>query len=307
MNFIKNFPPGFRFNPTAEDLLLYYLPRREKGELFGSFVQDVDMYGNEPWTLFDYNEQSVFYVFCDLKKIGKRVQRRAGSGTWMGQNNIDVKDRYGSIIGVDRYFNFKIKRGSHDDHGRWTMHEFAPVDERGYVLDDKVVCVIGHDTLISTKHSVCVTKKRKGRITFPTDEETSAKRQCMETTSPSSDLVVSEEAQSCLYGGVGVAAEQIDGLLLSDLFGPTHMFQGTQLGEETQSMETSSLSSASIVSELQSYLFSGVGVATEQIDEQRQTSSLIPSGAEAEAPPYFEFDNEGELWVCLNDLDPKDL
>ncbi|KAF5735271.1 hypothetical protein HS088_TW15G00772 [Tripterygium wilfordii] len=308
MDFINHLPPGYRFNPTAEDLLEFYLPRRQKGELFRPFVQDVDIYGNEPWTLFDYNQQSVFYVFSDLKKIGKRVQRRAGFGTWMGQNNIDVKDQYGNIIGVDRYFNFKIKGGSHDDHGRWTMHEFALVDERGNPLDDKVVCVIGHDTQISTKQSV-VSKKRKGRMTSPTDEETSTKTLCMETSSPSSDLVVSKEAQSCLYGGgVGVATEQIDGLLLSDLFEPTpYMFRGTQLGEERQSMDTSSPSSALIVSESQS---------TEQIDgslcfdpfdvlQGIHTSSLMPS--EAEPQPYFEFDNEGELWVCLDRRNPKGL
>ncbi|XP_038726256.1 NAC domain-containing protein 72-like [Tripterygium wilfordii] len=296
MDFINGLPPGFRFGPTAEDLLHFYLPRRLKGQLFRPFVQDVDIYGNEPWTLFDYNQHSIFYSFCDLKKIGKRVQRRAGSGTWMGQGNIEVNDRYGNIIGVDRFFNFKIKGASHDDHGRWTMHEFAPVDERGYPLDDKVVCVIGHDTQISTKQSV-VPKKRKERMTFQTDEETSTKKQCMETSSPSSDLVVSVEAQS--------ATQQIDGLLLSDLFDPMHMLQGTQLGDERQSMETSSPSSALKVSEPQS---------TEQIDgslrfdpfdvlQGTHSSSLIPS--EAEAQPSLEFDDEGELWVCLDDFYPK--
>lgn len=45
-------PPGFRFHPTEEELVLYYLKRRICGRRIKlRMIGDVDVYKLEPWEL----------------------------------------------------------------------------------------------------------------------------------------------------------------------------------------------------------------------------------------------------------------
>jgi No apical meristem (NAM) protein len=45
-------PPGFRFHPTDEELVLYYLKRKINGrEIEMEIIPEVDLYKCEPWDL----------------------------------------------------------------------------------------------------------------------------------------------------------------------------------------------------------------------------------------------------------------
>lgn len=45
-------PPGFRFFPTDEELITYYLARKAMDASFTSTaIRDVDLYKSEPWDL----------------------------------------------------------------------------------------------------------------------------------------------------------------------------------------------------------------------------------------------------------------
>lgn len=45
-------PPGFRFHPTDEELLLYYLKKKIAYEKFDlEVIRDVDLNKMEPWDL----------------------------------------------------------------------------------------------------------------------------------------------------------------------------------------------------------------------------------------------------------------
>ncbi|CAI7747394.1 unnamed protein product [Closterium sp. NIES-54] len=51
-NSSSSFPPGFRFRPTDEELLCYYLRRRVEGlPIAWNAIGDVDLYKSEPWEL----------------------------------------------------------------------------------------------------------------------------------------------------------------------------------------------------------------------------------------------------------------
>jgi hypothetical protein len=45
-------PPGFRFHPTDEELVAYYLKRKVSGRALESgVIAEVDLYKCEPWDL----------------------------------------------------------------------------------------------------------------------------------------------------------------------------------------------------------------------------------------------------------------
>ncbi|KAF5735207.1 hypothetical protein HS088_TW15G00707 [Tripterygium wilfordii] len=137
---LENLAAGYRFNPTAEELLMQYLcPRRSYMPVpcGDRIVKDVELYGKEnPWTLFgvtDESQECCFFVFTYLKKLSgengrprpnERKIRRAGSGVWTSRRVNDVKDSEGNVIGVDRYYFFSTGEDKKKNvHGRWTMHE----------------------------------------------------------------------------------------------------------------------------------------------------------------------------------------
>ncbi|XP_021288334.1 NAC domain-containing protein 67-like [Herrania umbratica] len=106
-------PPGFRFAPTDDQLILHYLSNKVKGELLPSeAVTDCEIYGHqdkEPWKIFSMTSPRKFYVFTKLKNKGKgkRIERTAGRGTWKGQRTDPVKDSDGNHIGFKKLFVFE--------------------------------------------------------------------------------------------------------------------------------------------------------------------------------------------------------
>lgn len=64
MNGQSQVPPGFRFHPTEEELLQYYLKKKvalEKIDL--DVIQDVDLNKLEPWDIQGCHS-SFFFFFC---------------------------------------------------------------------------------------------------------------------------------------------------------------------------------------------------------------------------------------------------
>jgi len=53
-------PPGFRFHPTDEELVAYYLERKITGRSIElDIIAEVDLYKCEPWDL----PGTLFYIF----------------------------------------------------------------------------------------------------------------------------------------------------------------------------------------------------------------------------------------------------
>ncbi|XP_038695398.1 transcription factor JUNGBRUNNEN 1-like [Tripterygium wilfordii] len=160
--------PGLRFHPTRQELALY-LERKIAGltllppNMNGIFDDCNDVYGdengkNEPWNVFgESTERDYFFVFTYLKNVShksKRINRKAGIGTWHGRTApSNVIDCDGKLIAFNRYFTFDVKGsgGAADasgiEHGHWTMHEFSLPDRQS--PGDLVLCVIGCNKMIS--------------------------------------------------------------------------------------------------------------------------------------------------------------
>ncbi|XWS13196.1 hypothetical protein CRYUN_Cryun36dG0016700 [Craigia yunnanensis] len=149
-------PDGYRFRPTQEEILSYYLKPAINGEpLSSGILIECDVYGEnrEPWKIFDKHAKESFWVFTKLKKKSKlRIDRTAGRGCWLGRSTKEIKTASGQLLGFDKYFTFTCKKDdmSSQGNGHWVMHEFSLRDEG---LSDYVVCEIKNkDVAVGLDH-----------------------------------------------------------------------------------------------------------------------------------------------------------
>jgi hypothetical protein len=76
-------PVGFRFQPTDEELVGFYLLNKVRGEDMGwDGIREIDIYGEKaPWEFCGGQEK--LYIFTRLKRLSKnRVARTAGGAVY---------------------------------------------------------------------------------------------------------------------------------------------------------------------------------------------------------------------------------
>ncbi|KAD5508214.1 hypothetical protein E3N88_15917 [Mikania micrantha] len=126
-------PPGFRFHPTEEELLHYYLRKKvayEKIDL--DVIRDVDLNKLEPWDIQEKckigsTPQNDWYFFSHKDKkypTGTRTNRATAAGFWKATGRDKVI--YSSVmrIGMRKTLVFYIGRAPHGQKSDWIMHEY---------------------------------------------------------------------------------------------------------------------------------------------------------------------------------------
>ncbi|KAI9181506.1 hypothetical protein LWI28_015629 [Acer negundo] len=165
---------GFRFLPTDEELVTYFLfnkifaPTYPFNDLEKLSVREGDLYGSQDprdiWNLYggdNLEDGQPLYFFTRLKKVscnGSRISRRVGSGTWAGEDSGDTITSQNYVVGVKKRFRYENKKSP--DNGAWIMHEFA-VDpsllRQHQKPEDIVLCRI-------KKNPVAEKKKKKREL-----------------------------------------------------------------------------------------------------------------------------------------------
>ncbi|XP_020089353.1 NAC domain-containing protein 76-like [Ananas comosus] len=144
-------PPGFRFHPTDEELLHYYLRKKVAFEAIDlDVIRVIDLNKLEPWDLKDKcrigtGPQNEWYFFSHKDKkypTGTRTNRATTAGFWKATGR-DKAIHLGDSkrIGMRKTLVFYTGRAPHGQKTDWIMHEYRLDDESTEVLEEGwVVC-----------------------------------------------------------------------------------------------------------------------------------------------------------------------
>nr|XP_010940229.1 NAC domain-containing protein 45 [Elaeis guineensis] len=130
-------PPGFRFHPTDEELVNYYLKRKIHGlKIELDIIPEVELYKCEPWELaeksFLPSRDPEWYFFGPRDRKypnGFRTNRATRAGYWKSTGKDRRVCHQNRAIGMKKtlvYYKGRAPQGIRTD---WVMHE--------YRLDDK--------------------------------------------------------------------------------------------------------------------------------------------------------------------------
>ncbi|XXG90406.1 hypothetical protein AAC387_Pa12g2180 [Persea americana] len=144
-------PPGFRFHPTDEELLYYYLRKKVAYEPFDlDVIREVDLNKLEPWDLKDKcrigsGPQNEWYFFSHKDKkypTGTRTNRATTAGFWKATGrDKSIHLSNSKRIGMRKTLVFYTGRAPHGQKTDWIMHEYRLDDEYSDPQEDGwVVC-----------------------------------------------------------------------------------------------------------------------------------------------------------------------
>ncbi|KAF2307390.1 hypothetical protein GH714_026822 [Hevea brasiliensis] len=151
-NFVKNgvlrLPPGFRFHPTDEELVVQYLKRKVFAcPLPASIIPEVDVCKSDPWDLpGDLEQERYFFSTREAKyPNGNRSNRATSSGYWKatGIDKEIVTFKGNQLVGMKKTLVFYQGKPPHGSRTDWIMHEYR---------------------LVTTEPTVCNSPQKKNTI-----------------------------------------------------------------------------------------------------------------------------------------------
>ncbi|GLU20931.1 hypothetical protein SLE2022_371040 [Rubroshorea leprosula] len=151
MNTFATVPPGFRFHPTDEELVDYYLRKKVTSRRIEvDVIKDVDLYKIEPWDLQEIcrigtDEQNEWYFFSHKDKkypTGTRTNRATAAGFWKATGRDKAIYSKHDLIGMRKTLVFYKGRAPNGQKSDWIMHEYRlETDENGTPQEEGwVVC-----------------------------------------------------------------------------------------------------------------------------------------------------------------------
>lgn len=151
-------PPGFRFYPSDEELVVHYLSKKAASQPFAvPIIAEVDLYKFNPWDLPEkalFGEKEWYFFSPRDRKYpnGCRPNRAAGSGYWKATGTDKPIRIHGSgqKVGAKKSLVFYVGKPPKGDKTKWIMHEYCLADSAAKAarrkgslrLDDWVLCRI---------------------------------------------------------------------------------------------------------------------------------------------------------------------
>lgn len=134
-------PPGFRFHPTDEELVGYYLKRKVEGlEIELEVIPVIDLYKFDPWELpeksFLPGRDLEWFFFCPRDRKypnGSRTNRATKAGYWKAtgkdrkvvcQFSPSTSTTSSTVTGYRKTLVFYRGRAPLGDRTDWIMHEY---------------------------------------------------------------------------------------------------------------------------------------------------------------------------------------
>ncbi|CAN7121160.1 unnamed protein product [Brassica rapa subsp. narinosa] len=138
------FTPGFRFRPTDEELISYYLKMKVQGKpMFLDAIGEVDVYKHDPSDLPDQSKMKTtereWFFFTTLEKYEHNgyAVRSTAKGNWRerGREKKIKRGGDGQVIGNRKRLVFF----TNNQATNWVIHEYQLVDNDGHVQTDAYV------------------------------------------------------------------------------------------------------------------------------------------------------------------------
>ncbi|XP_024986312.1 NAC domain-containing protein 71-like isoform X2 [Cynara cardunculus var. scolymus] len=128
---------GFRFHPTDEELIGYYLKRKIEGlEIELEVIPVVKLYKFDPWELpeksFLPKQDMEWFFFCPRDRKypnGSRTNRATNAGYWKATGNDRKVVSKSSVLGYRKTLVFYRGRAPFGDRTAWLMHEYRLCDD----------------------------------------------------------------------------------------------------------------------------------------------------------------------------------
>ncbi|KAK6926559.1 NAC domain [Dillenia turbinata] len=134
-------PPGFRFYPTEEELVSFYLRTKLEGHFpdLARVIPVLGLYDLEPWQLpqlagelcIGDTEQWFFFVpRQESEALGGRPSRTTASGYWKATGSPShVYSSDNRVIGVKKTMVFYLGKAPKGTKTMWKMNEYRAIGE----------------------------------------------------------------------------------------------------------------------------------------------------------------------------------
>ncbi|XP_072955840.1 NAC domain-containing protein 83-like [Typha angustifolia] len=132
-NGVLRLPPGFRFHPTDEELVVQYLKRKVHScPLPSSIIPEINLSKYNPWDLPGGCEEERYFFHLSEAKYpsGGRRNRATRSGYWKAtgkEKEVIVASNCGNrVVGMKRVLVFHQgrKAAARGIRTNWVMHEY---------------------------------------------------------------------------------------------------------------------------------------------------------------------------------------
>ncbi|KAG8638622.1 NAC domain-containing protein 83-like [Manihot esculenta] len=125
-------PPGFRFQPTDEELVFEYLKRKVLSwPLPASIIPVINLCNYDPWDLpGDKEQERYFFSHREAKyRNGNRINRATASGYWKatGLDRQIGPSHKNTALGMKKTLVFYRGKAPHASRTDWIMHEYRLV------------------------------------------------------------------------------------------------------------------------------------------------------------------------------------
>ncbi|XP_010470463.1 PREDICTED: NAC domain-containing protein 86-like isoform X2 [Camelina sativa] len=205
-------PPGFRFHPTDEELVIYYLKRKINGRTIElEIIPEIDLYKCEPWdlpgkSLLPSKDLEWFFFSPRDRKYpnGSRTNRATKAGYWKATGKDRKVNSHSRTVGTKKTLVYYRGRAPHGSRTDWVMHEYRleeqECESKSGIQDAYALCRVFKKSGLANKIEEKQHHGMKNKATTNSEQSTSST--CLYTDGMYENLENSEYPISPDTGGL---------------------------------------------------------------------------------------------------------